>query len=112
MLTKEKVLEFQENWGDNIIGISSAFEKGREFISLAKDLISNLYAYTEEEVLFKPTLASDFQFRKTKESALSYFVGGNSDFEEDKGFAIKGWTKVRWENSSLFLIKIKINGIY
>jgi len=104
MITKEKVLEFQKKWGEGIISISSAFEKGEEFTSLAKDLISNLYAYMEEEVLFKPTLASDYQFRKTEESALSYFVGGNSDFEEDKGFAIKGWKKVRWENSGISII--------
>ena len=52
MLTKEKVLEFQEKWGEGIISISSAFEKSGEFTSLAKELISNLYAFKEEKVLF------------------------------------------------------------
>jgi hypothetical protein len=52
-------------------------------------------------VLFKPTLASVDQFRTSFDSALSYFVGGNSAFPEDKGFAIKPWTKVRWKNDGI-----------
>ena len=38
------------------------------------------------------------QFRPTFESALSYFVASNKACPEDEGFAIKGWTKVRFEN--------------
>ena len=34
-------------------------------------------------------------------SALSYFVASNGACPEDKGFAIKGWTKVRFENSGV-----------
>ena len=58
-----------------------------------------MYAYDHEEVLFKPTLASDNQFRLSRTGALSYFIGGNNQFKEDEGFAIKGWTKIRWENA-------------
>jgi hypothetical protein len=29
---------------------------------------------------------------------LSYFVGGNDEYAEDGGFAIKPWSNVRWEN--------------
>ena len=57
------------------------------------------------EVLFKPTLASVQQFRLTKVAALSYFIGGNSNFDEDNGFALLGWKAVRFEN-----IGIKIEG--
>ena len=32
------------------------------------------------------------------EQALSYFVASNGACPEDKGFAIKGWTAVRFEN--------------
>ena len=38
------------------------------------------------------------QFRPTFESALSYFVASNNSCPEDEGFAIKGWTNVRFEN--------------
>ena len=49
-------------------------------------------------MLFKPTLAAHIQFRSTFDEALSYFVATNNACEEDKGFAIKGWTAVRFEN--------------
>ena len=48
--------------------------------------------------MFKPTLAALEQFRPTFESALSYFVASNNACPEDEGFAIKGWTNVRFEN--------------
>jgi len=56
--------------------------------------------------LFKPTLASVLQFRLTKEAALSYFIGGDSNFDEDNGFALLGWKAVRFENIG---IKIEEN---
>jgi hypothetical protein len=55
-------------------------------------------------VLFKPTLAAEKQFRPTFEGALSYFVGGNSNFSEDHGFAIKPWSHVRWESLGVNII--------
>ena len=54
-------------------------------------------------VLFKPTLATLNQFRPTFDTALSYFVASNNACSEDKGFAIKGWTKVRFENHSVII---------
>jgi TonB-dependent receptor len=38
------------------------------------------------------------QFRPTFEEALSYFVASNGACPEDKGFAIKGWTHVRFDD--------------
>ena len=64
----------------------------------ATDHINNLYAYGISDVLFKPTLAAEEQFRPTFDKALSYFVASNNACPEDKGFAIKGWTAVRFEN--------------
>ena len=39
-------------------------------------------------------------FRSTKEGALSYFIGGNPDFPEDTGFALKRWVNVRYDNNA------------
>ena len=64
-----------------------------------------MYAYETEVVLFKPTLAADTQFRLDKVAALSYFVGGNSDYSEDGGFAIKGWNAVSWENAGIKIME-------
>lgn len=104
MITKDEVLQFQEDWGTGIINIGELFKNGEGYIDKAEDFISTLYAYESEEVLFKPTLAVETQFRLDKIAALSYFVGGNSDYSEDLGFAIKGWHTVRWENIGIKII--------
>ena len=71
----------------------------------AESLINRLYGYDNGTVLFKPTKAKDNQFRLTFEGAKSYFIGKNSDFSEDKGFALQPWTNVRFENASVVLKK-------
>ena len=62
-----------------------------DYRSIAEDLVDRLYSYNYEEniVLFKPTLATEIPFRKTKPGALSYFIGDNINFSEDKGFALR-----------------------
>ena len=52
-------------------------------------------------LFFKPTLAYGHKaFRPTKQGALSYFVGGDPDFSEDTGFALKHWVKVWYDNNT------------
>jgi len=105
MISKENVIEYQEKWAKGIIEIGNNFNSEKDYIELTKRFISELYSYQTEGVLFNPTLASDTPFRLDEISALSYFIGNNSDFKEDKGFALLGWTSVRFEN-----IGIKIEG--
>ena len=38
--------------------------------------------------------------KEMREGALAYFVGGNPNFPEDTGFALKGWTKARYDNNA------------
>ena len=99
MITIQDILDFQKQWGNSIIKISDSYKKNNDYLNDTNNLIDSLYAYDYEEVLFKPTLASDNQFRLSRTGALSYFIGGNNQFNEDEGFAIKGWTKIRWENA-------------
>lgn len=93
-ITEADVLAAQKQWGDGIVAISKVFIDKGDYKARASQHIKDLYAYDQSEVLFKPTLASDDQFRETFDEALSYFVGGK--VEEDKGFAIKPWSKVRF----------------
>jgi len=104
MIKEEQVINFQKEWGDGIINIGKTFLNNGDYVNEAKLFINKLYAYSFESVLFKPTLAYNSQFRLDKISALSYFVGGNSNFSEDGGFAIKGWTKIRWENAGIKIL--------
>lgn len=97
-ISEKEVVAAQKAWGEGIIKIGQTYTDGGDYTAAAADHIDDFYAYDLSLVLFKPTLASVAQFRGSFDSALSYFVGGNPSFPEDKGFAIKPWSKVRWQN--------------
>ena len=103
MVTVAEVEKAQQAWGRNIVAIATAHRTGGNYVQLAREHIETLYAYDTTTVLFKPTLATIEQFRPTFDGALSYFVASNNQCPEDKGFAIKGWTKVRFENADIIV---------
>lgn len=100
-ITEREVVEAQEAWGKGIVKIGKVFQEGGDYRKAAADHIDDFYAYDLSLVLFKPTLASAEQFRPTFDGALSYFVGGNPSYPEDKGFAITPWSNVRWMNAGI-----------
>ncbi len=100
-ISEAEVVEAQQAWGDGIVTIGKVFLEGGDYRGAAVEHIEKFYGYDMGKVLFKPTLASDKQFRNTFDAALSYFVGGNASYPEDNGFAIKPWTNVRWENTGI-----------
>lgn len=97
-ITEQEVVAAQKAWGEGIVRIGEVYTAGGDYAAAAAAHIDKFYGYDESLVLFKPTLASVVQFRTSFDSALSYFIGGNPSFPEDKGFAIKPWTNVRWQN--------------
>lgn len=99
-VSEQSVIDAQLAWGEGIVAISTAHTSGEDFEARAVEHIETLYAYGLDDVMFKPTLAAEDQFRETFEEALSYFVG--TEGTEDSGFAIKGWTDVRWENNGIY----------
>ena len=105
MIIKEEVLNAQKQWSEGLLDIGKLYSVNAGYKQESANYLSELYGFHMGEVLFKPTLASVQQFRLTKEDALSYFIGGNSNFHEDSGFALLGWKAVRFEN-----IGIKIEG--
>ena len=102
-ITKQNVIQAQKDWGNGIVSIGKCYKDNKNYKKAAKDLISNLYAYQSGQVLFKPTKASDIKFRTTKKGALSYFIGHNNNFPEDKGFALKPWVKVKFKNAGIYI---------
>ena len=103
MISVAEVEGAQQAWGEGIVAIAAAHTSGGDFVDLATNHVNTLYAYQMGPVLFKPTLAAIDQFRPTFDTALSYFVASNGACPEDKGFAIKGWTNVRFENSDVII---------
>ena len=104
MITLEEVDLIQNDWSDSLLELATLHQKNIDISNQTSDFIDRLYFYDFGDVLFKPTLASQTQFRKTKEGALSYFIGNNNKFPEDSGFALKSWTNIIWENSSIKII--------
>ncbi len=100
-ITETEVNAAQQAWCDGVVKIGKVHKDGGDYKAVTSQLIADLYDYKEGKVFFKPTQASGKNtFRNTREGALSYYIGGNTDFPEDKGFALKQWTKVRYENNA------------
>ena len=100
-IVEKEVMEAQKIWGESIVAIGEAYTQKKDYKALAEKVVNTLYGYDEGVVLFKPTKASEKQFRLTKEEAISYFVTGI--VPEDRGFAIQPWSKVRFENADIII---------
>ncbi len=100
-ITEAEVNAAQQAWCDGLVNVGKVHKDGGDYKAAASKLIDDLYDYKDGKVFFKPTLAfGKNTFRNTKEGALAYFVGGNKDFPEDTGFALKHWVKVRYDNNA------------
>jgi hypothetical protein len=105
-ITEAEVLAAQRAWCQALVDISSTGEKQGQAAAkaLAERVIDSAYGYQMGAVLFKPTLTVAPQtFRTTRAGALAYFVGGDSNFPKDTGFALKGWTKCESRNAAVFI---------
>ena len=105
-ILESEISTAREAWGVSLITLSKTYEEhGIDAArSLAAKILDTSYGYDLGPVLFKPTLSGGEQtFRTTKKGALSYFVGHDSDFPQDKGFGIKGWCKVESKTASSFI---------
>lgn len=93
----------QQIWAERIVGIGKAYIQKKDYRTLAKKMVDELYGYQEGTVLFKPTRASEKQFRLNAKSAVCYFIGENPEFYEDEGFALIPWISVEFHNAGFIL---------
>ena len=101
MIKIEDVEKTQEHWGYGIVKIGQLKDTFKECRMYTLDFIKKMYNFESGSVQFKPTKAADKQFRNNLKGALSYFIGSDSDYEEDGGFAINPWTEVEFQNDSV-----------
>lgn len=105
-LSEAEVTAAQGAWCNALVAISTAYaESGQEKAkALAEEVIDDAYGYGLGPVLFKPTLATAPQtFRTTRDGAVAYFVGGDTTFPGDSGFALKGWTACEASNAAIHI---------
>ena len=97
-ITEYEVIKAQREWANGIVRIGEVYTEGGDYKIEAAEFIQDMYGFDLGSVLFKPTLASESQFRNSFDAAKSYFIGGNPAYPEDKGFAIKPYTAVKFNN--------------
>lgn len=105
-ITVEEVKTAIEGWGAALVAISTEHETNGPAASraLAEKVVDAAYGYNMGAVLFKPTLASGEQtFRTNRRGAIAYFVGGDSRFPTDSGFAIKDWKKFAYKKAAIYI---------
>jgi hypothetical protein len=105
-VTEPEVIAAQKAWCDALVTISKTHETDGPAAAktLAENVIDSAYGYQMGAVLFKPTLTVAPQtFRTTRAGALAYFVGGDTEFPKDSGFALKGWTACEIANAGIFI---------
>ncbi len=103
-ITEGQVKEAQKAWCSALIQIGETKDKGGDYRSIASNILDSAYYYQNGIVLFKPTLTTGSQvFRMDKDGALAYFVGGNSTYASDTGFALKGWRRCESKPKGIIL---------
>jgi len=106
-ITVSEIRDAQVAWGEGLVGISTAFANGEDYVDVAVAVLDDLYGYEYGYVLFKPTIASDVPFRFDWDGAASYFIGTsapNTIAEDASGFATNSWTAVNFEDDWTFVI--------
>ena len=97
-ITERDIKKAQRAWGKAVVKIG----KSKNPAKVARKAAQASYAFEMGPIMFKPTLThGDQTFRPDLEGTLSYFVGGNDNYSSDGGFAMKPWTKVRFENHNV-----------
>ena len=111
VITYDEVNAAQQAWCDALVQIGKLKEEGGDYRAYAEQVLSTAYNYDNGKVFFKPTLTfGDQTFRNDKKGALAYFIGGDNDYPNDKGFALTPWVKARYDNAGANNEGIQIYG--
>lgn len=99
-ITPEEVDAAQERWCSGLMTICARYIDGDPtYEEYADNFIDEMYDFKGGRVFFRPTLALAPQhFRTTREGCRAYFLGGDDDFPEDKGFIKHKWISVSYTN--------------
>jgi hypothetical protein len=91
----------QRAWSEGIVAIGSQYKVKGDYRKRAEQFVDTLYGYSIRPVFLKPAQAAQRPFRINRDSAISYFVGGDPRYPEDSGFALKPWGAVRFSNKEV-----------
>ena len=103
MISLQDIELAQKKWGENVIQKGALKNDPVASGKATEKMLEDLYAFDLGDVLFKPTKVSKIQFRLNIAGAKSYFIGGNSNYDEDSGFAFQPWVQIKFENASIII---------
>lgn len=102
MIQKDDILKAQQAWKSYMLSFGAMGNGNREAqVKRAKEFYRTLY--NNDELSFKPTKAAKIAYRNDLEGFTSYFIGGNPDYPEDKGFVGAGFRDIRFENKAIII---------
>ncbi|MCL1950397.1 MAG: hypothetical protein FWF59_11760, partial [Turicibacter sp.] len=109
-ITVAEIQQFQTDWGNGLVAISTAFADGEDYVTVAAGVLEDLYGhdYNDGVVLFNPTITQEVVFRHDWEGAASYFIGTSSPAavmsEDGQGFATMPWVEVNFLNDWQYIV--------
>eukprot|EP00931_Biecheleriopsis_adriatica_P100419 TRINITY_DN75741_c0_g1_i1.p1 TRINITY_DN75741_c0_g1~~TRINITY_DN75741_c0_g1_i1.p1 ORF type:complete len:873 (-),score=171.09 TRINITY_DN75741_c0_g1_i1:38-2656(-) len=102
-ISETEIKAAEKSFGDTIVQIGRYYQKGWSYKEHTLMMVETMFAYDMGPVLFKPAEVKDKPFRIDQAGAVSYFRGGDSNYPEDQGFALKPWAKFSFANKGLIM---------
>lgn len=104
MIHQDTIKNQQNLWANGVIELGQLKGQPEESKAYAKKFVEEHYSFDEKGVcLFKPTKAKEIPFRMNVDGVLSYFIGGNSNYPEDTGFAFHQWDRIDFDNAGCLI---------
>jgi hypothetical protein len=113
-ITISDINSAQATWASGMYTIANTYQSGGNYSQAATNHVQNCYGFNEfTEVLFRPTTVDQQIFRNTADGAISYFIGGNTAFPDDRK-VVNPLISIRFDNK---FVKIEknlaiVSGIY
>ena len=105
MITQSDLLEAQKSWAEDFCQLAASRSNRQLYEPLALRFLTDNYTFDDGDCLFKPSRVRQQPFRYSMKAALSYYIGGDSDYPEDIGFALGPWVEVRFQNSGFLFFE-------
>lgn len=99
-----RVLEFEEqDEVEHLVGVHPWHDVNRSVLwHRTAKFVDQMYGFSEGPVMVKVTEASpSTRFRTTRLGTVSWLIGSNPDFPADRGFALRPWNEVRFDNAQI-----------
>eukprot|EP00435_Cladocopium_sp_Y103_P020844 s1782_g5.t1 len=94
-LTEMTMEAAQLAWAKKLVEVGNRYVMKGDYHEVAEELVDECYAFSLRPTLFKPAEARLSPFRTSRAGAVSYFAGGDKNFPEDWGFALRPWKSAR-----------------